>query len=143
MKPYHDSWEHLADALETVLFLLRSQCLYKMRSAGKVPQLPGLHISHEEAAAILEHPLNPFPLDKPLVPVSGPFDPDELAAAWVSRSLIPAWPLFAIWTMRRWHLQEWLRQNCCRSCKEGWPVGGRLCMYRGGMAAAASCYPSK
>lgn len=84
MKLYRDSWHHLAEAVDSILFLVRSQCLYKMRASDQVPQFPGLHISHEEAAAILAQPLNPFPLDAPLVPVSNPFDPDELAAAWVS-----------------------------------------------------------
>lgn len=79
---YPNSWSHLADALESLLFLVRSQCLYKLQASGKIPQLPGLHVSHEEAAALLEQPLNPLPLTTPLLPIQNPFDPEDLAAAW-------------------------------------------------------------
>lgn len=79
---YPDSWSHLADALESLLFLVRSQCLYKLQASGKIPQLPGLHVSHEEAAALLEQPLNPLPVVTPLLPIQNPFDPEELTSAW-------------------------------------------------------------
>jgi len=86
---YPDSWYHLAEELESLLFLLRSQCLYKLQAPTKTAQFPGLHVSHEDAAAILQQPLNPLLLPGPLVPLQNPFDPDELTSAWqVSQPLV-------------------------------------------------------
>lgn len=79
---YPDSWSHLAEELERLLFLVRRYAVLQLQSASKTPQFPGLHVSHEDAAAILEQPLNPFSLSTPLVPIQNPFDPDELAYAW-------------------------------------------------------------